>query len=480
MATSLGIPVGTAKSRLHYALAAMRMAAAEPDTAPGPVARRAGRMTTDARFERQLPTLLEDLYLGPSPDYRDEVLAVAVRTRQRPAWTFPGRWLPMVDFADRPRLMPRVPWRAIGVALIIVALLAVAAFAIVGSRQTRLPPRFGPAGNGLVLYSSGGDIYTVDPRTGVTRTVITGPEVDSQPEYSPDGTKFSFVRPSATDCCMSYDIVVAAADGTGARVINPGHPVTDNDYSQWSPDSAAMLVGTSQGSLVRFDATGTAAPVTVARGLRFVGGEARPPDGAQILYEPDSTPEIDLWIMNADGTDARPLIPASALAGSQHDLSAVRWSPDGTMIAFNCAAPTNVDVSHLCVVNADGTNMRPLTDESDAWFETDLAWSPDSTRIAFNRWYTDPATGTTTIRPIGVASINGGPVIDTGPTPVSDGALFSWSPDGNTLLSLPGDLLHSPSGAAPVRPLAIDVATGNARQVDWGVGGEASWQRVAE
>ena len=66
---------------------------------------------------------------------------------------------------------------------------------------------------------------------------------------------------------MSYDIVVAAADGTGARVINAGHPVTDNDYSQWSPDSAAMLVGTSRGSLLRFDATGTAAPVTVAQGF---------------------------------------------------------------------------------------------------------------------------------------------------------------------------------------------------------------------
>ena len=137
-------------------------------------------------------------------------------------------------------------------------------------------------------------------------------------------------------------------------------------------------------------------------------------------------------------------------------------------------------MSHLCVVNADGSDIRPLTDESDAWFETDLAWSPDSTRIAFNRWYTDPATGTTTVRPIGVASIGGGHVIDIGPTPVSDGALFSWSPDGTTLLSIPGELLHSPSGAAPVRPLAIDVATGNARQVDWGVGGEASWQRVAE
>jgi hypothetical protein len=278
---------------------------------------------------------------------------------------------------------------------------------------------------------------------------------------------------------MALDVVVAAADGTGARVVSGDHPVTNHDYSQWSPDSAAILIGTAHGSLLRLDAIGTAAPVVVREGLRFVGGEVRPPNGGQILFEPDSTPEIDLWIMNADGTGARPLIPASALAGSQHDLSAVHWSPDGKMIAFNCAAPTNVDVSHICVMNADGTGIRQLTDESDAWFQTDFVWSPDGTRIAFNRWYSDPATGTTTIRPIGVASIAGGPVVDTGPTPVSDGALFNWSPDGTTLLSLPPELLHSPAGAAPIRPLAIDVATGTARTVDWGVGGEASWQRVA-
>ena len=85
-----------------------------------------------------------------------------------------------------------------------------------------------------------------------------------------------------------------------------------------------------------------------------------------------------------------------------------------------------------------------------------------------------------TVRPIGVTSISGGSVIDTGPTPDSDGAFFSWSPDGKTLLSLPAQLLHSPSGVAAVRPLAIDIETGNAREVDWEVGGEATWQRVAE
>ena len=39
VAASLGIPLGTAKSRLHYALAAMRISVtAEPDTAPATVA----------------------------------------------------------------------------------------------------------------------------------------------------------------------------------------------------------------------------------------------------------------------------------------------------------------------------------------------------------------------------------------------------------------------------------------------------------
>ena len=283
-----------------------------------------------------------------------------------------------------------------------------------------------------------------------------------------------FYRQSATNCCMFYDVVVAASDGSDPQIITADHPVTDNDSAQWTPDGAAILVGTAQGSIVRLDAAGKAPPVIVAAGpVRFLAGEVRPPDGGQILYEPDSTPEVDLWIMNADGTGARPLIPASALTGNQNDLSAVHWSPDGKMVAFNCAAPTNVDVSHVCVMNADGTNIRQLTDESDAWFETDFVWSPDSTRIAFNRWYNG------SVRPIGVASIMGGAVVDTGPTPVSDGTLFNWSPDGTTLLSLPARLLHSPAGALPVRPLAIDVATGNAREVDWEVRGEASWQRVA-
>ncbi len=344
-------------------------------------------MTDMNRLERRLPVLLDELAAPRTPDYLDDLHTQLAAATQRPAWSLPERWIPMADIASRPAIARHLPWRTIGAALIIVALLVAIAAVYVGSRQTKLPPPFGNARNGLVAYSSGGDIYNVDPRTGAATAIIIGPEVDGQPEYSPDGTKISFVRQRAAG---GYDIVVAASDGSGARVVSADHPVTDDDFAQWSPDSAAILVGTANGSFLRLDATGTAAPVLVAQGIRFVAGEARPPDGRQILHDPDSTPEVDLWIMNGDGSGAKLLVPASALTGGQHDLSAVRWSPDGTMIAFNCGSPTRSDASHICVMNADGTGIRHLSDESDAWFETDFAWSPDSTRIAFGRWYTDP------------------------------------------------------------------------------------------
>ena len=69
-------------------------------------------MTTPTRIERELPGILGDLSAGPAPDYLNDVFGRTGRMRQRPAWTFPERWLPMADItrsrnvdrrSDRPR-----------------------------------------------------------------------------------------------------------------------------------------------------------------------------------------------------------------------------------------------------------------------------------------------------------------------------------------------------------------------------------------
>ena len=119
VAASLGIPLGTAKSRLHYALAAMR-ATVTGDAERRPGRRgRADRMTTDPTLRARpagapgRPVRGRDSRLPRRPAPRDRA------TRQRPAWSFPARWLPMDLAISRACRRAPAPWRLIGVALLV-------------------------------------------------------------------------------------------------------------------------------------------------------------------------------------------------------------------------------------------------------------------------------------------------------------------------------------------------------------------------
>ncbi|MFL5641967.1 MAG: hypothetical protein ACJ771_06465 [Chloroflexota bacterium] len=73
-------------------------------------------MTPLDRLEGQLPAAFTDLADERTPDYLIDILGQTARSRQRPAWTFPGRWFPtMPAITARPAL-------AI-VAIVIVAIL---------------------------------------------------------------------------------------------------------------------------------------------------------------------------------------------------------------------------------------------------------------------------------------------------------------------------------------------------------------------
>ena len=129
-------------------------------------------MTTQPRSDRHLPEILDGLYLGSTPAYRDDVLATATRSRQRPAWTFPGRWFPMVEIARQPTVVRRVPWRPIAVAVLILLMISAALVAYVGSRS-HVPPPFGPARNGLIAYSTGDSAYAADPTTNAIKKIAS-------------------------------------------------------------------------------------------------------------------------------------------------------------------------------------------------------------------------------------------------------------------------------------------------------------------
>ena len=106
----------------------------------------------------------------------------------------------------------------------------------------------------------------------------------------------------------------------------------------------------------------------------------KPPAQGQIVfssYGADSTNFTHLFIINADGTGLRQLT-----ADSLNDRFP-RWSPDGTKIAFTRSYGPNRDSVDVSVMGADGKNIVRLT--VDAYLDEFPSWSPDGTQIAFQR-----------------------------------------------------------------------------------------------
>lgn len=361
-------------------------------------------------------------------------------------------------------------------ALVIVALLAAAAFVYIGSRS-RVPPPFGVARNGSIAYAAAGDIFTGDPLSGTVTRVVAGDEVDRRPLFSRDGTQIAFLR-QAGDDVHQFQLAVVPRDGGAVRILTTA-PVGIPDLVEWSPDGTSLFVNTADARLTRYDVAGKKAPLVLAEGVHVQPGGLRPPDGAQVLYQPDGIAGTALWIMNADGTGKHSLFAGGSEASGGAIGGSVAWSPDGRLVAFGLAG-ANDTYARIHVINADGTDVRRLDQEPGVWVDNDLVWSPDGTRIAFNRWRQNTQTQSWDIKPIGIVPVVGGPVEDAGPAPVSDGAIFDWSPDGRTIVSIPGTILQWPSPVmTSAKPTLIDPAAGTARVLDITVGSAASWQRLA-
>ena len=120
----------------------------------------------------------------------DRALAATRRTSQRPGWTIPERWLPMqLTMSRAPAVRP-----ALLLALVGLLVLALVATFLVASSQRRLPPPFGPAANGAVVFEDHGDLLIADQLAGTGRPLVAGTDADSTPTFSNQGDRVAFVR----------------------------------------------------------------------------------------------------------------------------------------------------------------------------------------------------------------------------------------------------------------------------------------------
>jgi Tol biopolymer transport system component len=394
-------------------------------------------MTAFDRLEVRIPELMDELAPARVPDYFDDMLRQSARTGQRPAWSSLEWWLPMGVLA-RTDTIRQVPWRPIvAVSLLIVAIAAAVAI-YAGSRPHRVPPPFGPAGNGLALFTqNGGDIAALDPISLQVRVLIGGPEHDWGPVVSPDGLQFVFARTTDTQEATW----VANIDGSGAREILATGSATDRlesapdsnrllvvpatthepividvaagtstalsagtpaNMASWRPGHDQLVVTTDSGNGSTFSLTGLDGTVVKALTTTpdFSNGPALSPDGTRLAYSPWPDDPAQRGIIHVDPIDGGAEITiAPNPPGSANDISP-RFSPDGSLI-LAAAYSTQLGSSsqaRLVLLRSDGQGA-PI--ELGAMHGAgpdgiDAQFSPDGTEVLA----TYPDDGMTWLFPI--------------------------------------------------------------------------------
>lgn len=437
-------------------------------------------MTTDRRLERDLPSILGDIAMGPYPDYIDDVLVDTAQRRQRPRWTFPERWIPMAVVTRRPVLAPAFPWRTLGILALLAILMAAALAAFIGS-QGPLPAPFGTARNGLVAFEAGGDIRIADPLTGTPTTIVSGPELDVGPRYSRDGTRLVFERKVEGGRSELY---VVRSDGSGLTRITPD-PILLNpsllgepwEQYQFSPDGRSVLIATrNQGvggiSIAQSDGSGIR---QLDVGMSVTEPSYRPPDGAEILFVGDGPPGTYHGIYAVDVASGvrRTIVDVSSV----YDVAGPNWSPDGSQIAYwRWGGPGEGEglTAHTRIVSADGSDDRALVEPPGARWSSGADWSNDGTRLFVFRGF---SPGFEDVRPAIVPADGVSSSVETDrqiPIVEECCAFVEWAPDDSAILVTPVNVLGV-SG----QQLIIDSVTGETRVAPWDTTSDPTWQRRA-
>ena len=425
-------------------------------------------MNGDRRIERTLPVILADLGAGPAPDYADLLLARTARTRQRPAWVFPERWLPMDIAARQVRIVtPSRRWVAVTALLLIAAIVGLVLFA--GSRP-RLPAPFGVAGNGAIVFADGDLLMLGDPLAGTSRQILEDPLGVSTPRVSPDGTRIAYLRSGLP----RIDLVVVDVDGSNPITLNR-EPLPNVFFYEWAPDSRSLVVAPEEPQRLLFDATRVTEPRHVVSGVlgwdshnAEVTAFFRPPDGAKIVYITVVDGYRSIVVAGADGSDPQVVVGRDTPGIQYEDVGGVSWSQDGSKIAFLAEVTGQGGIHTAFVANADGSGVRRIARDTLRVDEGVPHWSPDGRYVALQRWVQTDAGQE--FQPITVLELATGKARGVGRIYTNGYEGFRWSPDGRFIISVPGD----ENG----RIIVGDVATGRATDLPWTTTSAVTWQRV--
>jgi Tol biopolymer transport system component/tRNA A-37 threonylcarbamoyl transferase component Bud32 len=207
-------------------------------------------------------------------------------------------------------------------------------------------------------------------------------QVNGPTAWSPDGKDVLYVSASTAPASTIERIsasgtskprtVVGGSDGAFAPAVS--HPAS-NGFAR-----LAWARRFSDTNIYRLELSGPPDAPTADHPLRIASSVFRDdaaefsPDGTSIAYASGRSGTSEIWICQADGSNARQLTRMGP-----HLTSGPKWSPDGKQIAFGSTAD---GPWQIYVVNAEGGSPKRLSSPPKVSFGA--RWSPDGRWIYFS------------------------------------------------------------------------------------------------
>ncbi len=284
---------------------------------------------------------------------------------------------------------------------------------------------------------SGPWLYSMDVKRRIPHRLTSGLERYTSLAASADGRRLvaTFASPKRT--LWRLRIADLSAEVSAAARISI---TTSTGFSpRLGPDYLLYVSATGTSESIWKLANGNGMELWSGQGAQVLGGPAISPNGRYIAFSARQHGQILLYMMQADGTNARMVTDSLDLQG------APAWAPDGQSIT---SAADDHGVPHLYRVPLDGRPPVLFVPE----YSIDPAWAPDGRFVV----YSGPDIGTTFSVKAATAEAAAHPLPAL--TLTRGARHLTFLPGGRALMFLRGEIQHK-------NLWLIDLETGVERQL---------------